>query len=774
MIDAMPTPLPYEPAEPVVQGAPLRALARFIPTAPLSAATAWLEQIEPKSGNHWLIDPFGASPMLPVAAARAGWRILVSANNPIQRFLLEKFASPPTQADLRLVLAELAASRKGSERLELHLRALYASKCPACGANIEVHSFIWERSPNPEQAQQAQFAQLVARLLTCDACGANGEFPPSPQDMEQAERYAVGGLHYARALERVAAANDPDRVHALEALAVYLPRAIYGLFTLINKLDGLNLSSLRQANLAYLILHACDQCSSLSGHPAEREHPKALIIPPRFREHNLWRVLEEAAQSLGVQPDDALNAIPVTVFPNFPPTSGGICLFEGPLRDFLGLVQSQNHTSVYPPFQFKASLCVLPRPNQAFWTLSALWAGWLWGQESAAAFKSVLRRRRYDWAWHTTALQAALENLAGLLEPGTPFLALSEENEPGLVSAICIAAYAKGFDLTGIEARGASLHILWLAHKAQETPSVSHLQRREAAGRYASDYLHTLGQPSTHIRLFMAGLAGLASDHLLPDNSSSPAENYSSTQSALRDALTFSGGFHRYNPGESPEIGLYWLRSDQQTEEPLVDRLEKLIVPLLLKRPGISTHELERAACQIFPGLLTPNREQILACLTSYAIEDPANTNHWTIRPEDRPTARRTDLTAYQGLLESLGNRLGYKVSGEAPVIWINSQGQICFAFYRIVSAVIGHLLHTPLPADPGAAVILLPGGRASLVVDKLRHNPRLAQLAQNWHFLKARHLRLLNDSPGLTADNFQQRIDEDPLTGPQPQMRLL
>ncbi|MBK8793974.1 MAG: hypothetical protein IPN59_12790 [Holophaga sp.] len=131
--------------------------------------------------------------------------------------MLEKIAHPPTQADLRLALAELAASRKGSERLELHLRALYASKCPTCGAAVEVQSFIWERSPNPEQAQQAQTAQMIGRLLTCTVCGANGEFPPSPQDLELAARYASGGLHYARALERVAAANDPDREHALEA-----------------------------------------------------------------------------------------------------------------------------------------------------------------------------------------------------------------------------------------------------------------------------------------------------------------------------------------------------------------------------------------------------------------------------------------------------------------------------------------------------------------------------------------------------------------------------
>ncbi len=772
MVFALPAPLPF-----VLPGANdnggganypghLRPLARFMPPPPLSAATAWLQLANPAPAGAWLIDPFGTSPALPVAAARLGWRILVSANNPIQRFLLELAVHPPTAADLRLALSDLAASRKGSERLELHLRSLYLSKCRACGAEVEVQAYLWERGPNAETIRDAR---LYARIYQCKLCGESGEFPAEPADVEAAGKYASGGLHYARALERVVSANDPDRQHAVEALETYLPRAVYFLFTLINKFDGLNLPTQRRSHLAALLLHACDQGSSLSGHPAEREHPRSLAIPTRFKENNLWLALEEAiaifSQNAGKENPNI--PVPLTVYPVLPPESGGICIFEGALREF------QNQSGIKPA-QFQAALCMLPRPNQAFWTLSALWAGWLWGQEAAAVFKSVLRRRRYDWAWHTSALQAAFENLARVLPLATPFLGLSEENEPGLFGAAISAARTKGFQLVGIEARAASLHVVWQAGDSRSPTESISTSRKNAAAKHAASFLNALGQPASYIRVYMAACAGLAQDNLLPADRAAPTENYNLLQASLREALTYSGGFHRYNPGESPETGLYWLRDDRQAAEPLADQVEKLLVNTLIKNPGITTDAMEAAVCQAFPGLLTPNREQILACLNSYAIESPDSNGCWALRPEDKPAARRTDLDRMLEQLEALGRRLGFQIEGSTPLIWKDGQGIPCFIFFRLVSAVIGPILRTHLPGDSATPVILIPGGRAGLIEDKLRHNPRLAQLVQPWHFLKTRHLRLLYDSSGITAGNFLARIHEDPLTGPQQQMRLL
>src|SRR5690606_14960502 len=126
---------------------------------------------------------------------------------------------------------------------------------------------------------------------------------------------------------------------------------------------------------------------------------------------NLWLALEEAVESWSSPPERPAPEVALTTWPEPPPARGGICIFEGRIR---GLGEAGAGTDSRAP---DAVLSALPRPNQAFWTLSALWAGWLWGAQETAAFKSVLRRRRYDWSWHSTALNAALGHLTPLLKP---------------------------------------------------------------------------------------------------------------------------------------------------------------------------------------------------------------------------------------------------------------------------------------------------------------------------------------------------------------------
>ncbi len=104
------------------------------------------------------------------------------------------------------------------------------------------------------------------------------------------------------------------------------------------------------------------------------------------------------------------------------PESGGICIYEGRLKDL-----AQEAKKELP---IAAVIGSLPRPNQAFWTLSALWAGWLWGHEAVEPYKVALRRRRYDWAWNATALNAAFNHLFELLPLGTQFFGLLSELSP--------------------------------------------------------------------------------------------------------------------------------------------------------------------------------------------------------------------------------------------------------------------------------------------------------------------------------------------------------
>jgi hypothetical protein len=84
-------------------------LARFLPPYLEGTASAWLQEVLPLQDSQvdlpWVLDPFGASPHVDIEAARAGYRVLVAANNPVARFLLEMTANPPSKAELEATLA---------------------------------------------------------------------------------------------------------------------------------------------------------------------------------------------------------------------------------------------------------------------------------------------------------------------------------------------------------------------------------------------------------------------------------------------------------------------------------------------------------------------------------------------------------------------------------------------------------------------------------------------------------------------------------------------
>jgi len=244
-------------------------LGRFLPPIPQGVVSSWLAQNIPP--GSWVIDPFCASPAVAVEAARSGYRVLAAANNPIERFLLELYCNPPSAAEMRAALADLAVLPKGNERIEPYIRSLYSTQCQECGAVITADAFIWER----------QGSAPVARIYTCPECKDSGERPAGDYDQQLAARFSARGLHWYRALERVAPMHDPDRSHAEDAMAVYLPRAVDALFTIINKLDGLTPD--RRLLVNALLLSVFDQANNLWQHPPLRSRPRQLTQLNLFR-----------------------------------------------------------------------------------------------------------------------------------------------------------------------------------------------------------------------------------------------------------------------------------------------------------------------------------------------------------------------------------------------------------------------------------------------------------------------------------------------------------
>ena len=774
---------PFIPGQPQPHPWPL---SRYLPPLPAGIVSTWLVDNVP-SGT-WILDPFGTTPQIATEAAQAGYRVLVAANNPVVRPLLEMAANPPTVTELRSALAELASSYKGSERLEPHIRSLYTTECAQCGRMVMADCFLWER----------QIQVPYAKIYQCLHCGDTGERPANNADQERAMRFGSGGLHRARALERVATQNDPDRTHAEEALSVYLPRAVYALFTLINKLEGLSLTPGRRRFLEALLLIACDQSNTLWPHPTLRERPRQLTIPPRFRENNVWLALEDAIELWA----STNHPTPTGHFlwPEQPPPEGGISLFEGRLKDLAATLSAIDVGAV---------VSAVPRPNQAFWTLSALWSGWLWGREAAGPIKSVLRRRRYDWGWHTSALSAALSNLSHHIKDGTRFLGLIGESEPGFLTAAMLAAEGASFDLEGISTRAESgqTQITW--RKSNIDSHRNEIAFSEAAAIAqigAMAYLDQRGQPSPYLPLHAAALAALAKRHLLQrikpkDHENpefSPLENFSKIQAVLKSIFTFRSGFIRYEGSEqSLEVGQWWRRelgaSSARDEPgnfstPLADRVEIALVRYIYKHPLCSWTELDAALCKTLPGLITPGTEMIQVCLDSYGQQEPPGSGQWRLRTSDTPQSRRADLETARRAIQQLGNKLGYSViQGEKtanqgllstasgiPYVWYTADGIKHYYFYIIASAAFGELaMKVRTPARQ--SIIVLPGGRANLVAYKLRNNPYLREeIDKGWRFLKYRHLRLLLESPNLDVNTLDEQLGIDPITYNTSQMRLL
>ncbi|HET7009906.1 MAG TPA: hypothetical protein VFI11_03955, partial [Anaerolineales bacterium] len=228
--------------------------------------------------------------------------------------------------------------------------------------------------------------------------------------------------------------------------------------------------------------------------------------------------------------------------------------------------------------------------------------------------------------------------------------------------------------------------------------------------------------------------------------------------------------FVRIDPKADPETGLYWLYDPRGAAGPLSDRIEVAILGELQRAEVIHELELEARLCAAFPGAQTPDRRLILSSLGSYASEDAPG--QWHLRPEDSLPARQTDLSEVRRQLEGLGVRLGYEVRSTGFIEWVDPDGDVRFVFQVQDTAAIGEALAAGV-APP--RVVVLPGGRAALVAEKERRDPRLrAWLAAGGRFVKFRHIRRLAGETTLQIDNFESRLGIDPPEHADPQLPLL
>jgi hypothetical protein len=692
-----------------------------------------------------ILDPFGFNPLVPIELVKAGYPVLVSANNPIHAFLIRLLASAPQRAEMVAALQDLAVTSRGDDRMEPYIRNLYQVKCTDCGTLIEADSFLWKKDA----------ARPYAAIVDCPNCGANGEQSLDPTSPNSLDELPPAQLHQARALNRIAGGDDPVRPQVKTALTSYPVRPLIVLQTIINKLEGLEQTPRRKELLIALILSAADQGNTLWAHPTPRERPRQLTVPPVYQEKNLWKAMEDAIDTWQV----LAEAIPVELWSGEKTDEPAIYLFEGRLKELFPLPDQGLIAGV---------VTAIPRPNQAFWTLSALWTGWIWGQQAVDPIRQVLSRQRYDWNWHTNALRAIFGQLHDLVQPPAEILGLVAEVEPMLLLATLLAADAVGGQLSGF-ALSLDDEIAQCQFERQDgTPgNVKPSQAFDLAKQAITEYFHTKGEPAHYEELFSAIVTSLAAQNALAMDIFLQNENQaaSETEHLIESLFNQRAFLQRVGGGTaSLETGIWWLAYPGDTKEPLIDRLEQVIVRHLIKAGKATSNQIRDAVLNELTGIFTPNHSDVLNCLESYADLTDPETHLWTLRDTERPAARKADIEEMHQTLSQMGQTLGYEVQDGDIQTWREPDSAIvAYSFVILASAIVARHLDDPRNVAD-SRIILIPGSRANLLAYKKERDPVLkAKLDHAYTLMKYRLVRDLAANPLISRELFREQLLADP-----------
>lgn len=713
-----------------------RPLARFLPVLP-----AGLFSPLAVPARSFTFDPFGISPDLDLELAHAGHTVLVCVNNPVVRILLELAAHPPSDLELDRCAHKLADSLKGQQTLQTHIQALYKTICPGCGQSIQAAAYQWERDA----------VLPFAREIVCPHCWLSGTFPIDESDEQTLQPVRRAPLQRAWAIERIAAPGDPLRQDAVDVVDSHLPRPLYVIFSLINRLETLDLDEREKLILNGLLLSVLDNATPLQSLERGGARPLQLVVPNKYRELNLWNSFELAIQSWRGQ----AKKVRLTCFPELP-EGAGICLFPGRIKELADQPL---------PLPVERVITAIPRPNQAFWTLSAAWSAWLLGRESATGMAQVIARRRYDWAWHTSALAASLRLVRQISAEAAPIETLIPELEPPFLASFFHAMHQAGLTNQTLSLRPEDdlARCTWqIAPPSTQTATSAPRRLTEEVARACEDYLLEKGEPADYLEMTSAACLAMDRLALWPDSSQTQISPLQQMRAAFSNPILFS----HYGPGEQTlESGLWYIRRAPSGAVSLTDRVEEAALQILAGGQAISLPELEQRIRERIQPIFTPLEEYLRHIVQSYADEDPPESGRWMIRVHEHPALRETDIRTICGLIDTLGRRLGFEPKhNQAGIDWFEPGGAHLRYHFQVQSHARVSALLSASGNSTAIQTLVMPGSRSNLLTYKLKQNPLLEdQMREGWHLTKFRHISRLAENPMITTDSLQLWLDGDP-----------
>jgi len=722
----------------------------FIPPLPKNTFPSWIEKMG--LSDHLLIDPISANPLLPVELAASGFRVLSARGNPIIWLITEVAASAPTEEDFSTVINKLFNTRHGNATIFDHLQGLYITPCVNCQKMIQPDGFIWEKGKD----------RPVSKLYHCQFCADEGEKDISDFDLENLNRLGNLGIHRSRAFQRVVSDGEYEQASLNAALDCYLPRALYVCMLLANRLERLSLKKDQAKYIRAILLSVFNEAHSLKHWPPRDYRFLQLSVPTKFFERNLFLSLQTAFQHW----KHINTAVKISYWPNLPDEGGGICFYQRDITDKKMLVS--NNTSA-------AITTIFPRPGQAFWTLSAVWSGWLWGSKAVSPIRSALGRRRYDWYWFTKAVHIALKRIAPSLQDNTLAFGILPQYTPNLVFGLFAGMHSAGFKFGGAAYRASDemLQCQWKKCPTAKSVLQSEVDLREVIDQF----LTTRGEPAEYHRIIMQTIIEFTRENGIPFNLSEVKESDFSRLQNLIKQLLAETNFLKPFPSDLPGGSRWWLLNEKNIETPLSERVESVIRKLLLSRKEIHLEDLDRKICEKFTGARTPEPELVNTILQSYAAPMPNNPYLFRLHSNESVNAREKDLKEINDILIKIGKSFNLQATGNSIIYWKEPASKNCsHIFYPTISTEISQFIYKHEPPGNAQQVIVFPGSRSSWINYRLQHDPRFASAVENnWHFLKFRYLRRLSKKDGLDLHSWIELLDSDPpLWDPPTQLQFL
>jgi len=764
-------------------------LARYLQPMPAGVAAAYIKAwTEP---DQIVLDAFCQGETVLSEAVQNGRKVIAVNFNPLTILAVRGHLTWPDSRQLDTGFTRLGDSPKSGMRLREHLEALHSTLCPRCQHPTVADYFVWDR----------ERGEPVEKGYRCELCRSEGLATVEPADLEALERIETRGFHYWYILDRVAARGAESREHAQKLLALYTPRNLYALASLLIKIEALFPQAPLQDAFKLILLACLDSCSNLYS-AQDRTYPHRLRPPSRFLEPNVWRTFEAAYQETrqwSPPPEVHLaENLEEIIAPDL------FAWAEGePPAAFLDARTVRSLARELPQASVALIVVTPPFPDPTFWSLSYLWSGWLLGPKAAASLKPLLGRRRTDWAWYHRAMRAAFRALYRVLQAQGRLVLVFAAEASALVEALVLAASGADFELENLlyqpdDSDKYRLSFVKIAEPVEmpPTPDLEALagEIRHQAVSAAEEVLGERGEPLDFPWLRNAAYERLSQTGHLRQVLAVVEEGFSAPDFVAEQvevAIRESGpGLVRLDvtAEEGPRPPLWWLGGPEKAARPLGDRVEEAIHQILQERLTVDRQALEETIYPRFPGFLTPEKGLIEACLESYSTEIAPGS--WRLRAEDRGEHREDQRIQGVAYLTKLGQRLGYD-------IWLNpawregvsdnlTAEQVYFdpvpltnfdvlwyeegaihAFVLTAKATLGHLLvKREAGADETYRYLVIPAERACLVDFKLRRNPLLERAITdgNWQLIKYCHLAWLVEAEGIDRHDLKKIVGLEPI----------